>query len=154
MTAQDPLAVFSLTRIFSSSQRVTVFPRLRIALASPLDGQRVRFAPNYDTSQLTGTHPYTDDPMNHIHWKVTAHTGALYAKDFSPSKQSRLGMRTGVLSSPSRPRLRANEPFIRASSQSSRQSSTGHPSHDRYFGPVKPLSRIFTMLDALPIWIE
>ena len=91
VTVQDPLGVFSLTRIFSSLQRVTVFPRLlsfprlRIALTSPLDGQRVRYAPNVDTSQLTGTHPYDGEPMNRIHWKVSAHTGALYAKDFSPS---------------------------------------------------------------------
>jgi hypothetical protein len=53
--------------VFSSPQRVVVFPRLRIAPASPLDGQRVRFAPNYDTSQLMGTHPYAGDPLNHIH---------------------------------------------------------------------------------------
>ena len=91
LTVQDPIGVFSLTRIFSSSQHVTVFPRLlsfprlRIALTSPLDGQRVRYAPNVDTSQLTGTHPYDGEPMNRIHWKVTAHTGTLYAKDFSPS---------------------------------------------------------------------
>ena len=91
VTVQDPLGVFSLTRVFSSLQRVTVFPRLlsfprlRIALTSPLDGQRVRYAPNVDTSQLTGTHPYDGEPMNRIHWKVSAHTGALYAKDFSPS---------------------------------------------------------------------
>lgn len=91
VTVQDPLGLFSLTRIFSSLQRVTVFPRLlsfpqlRIALTSPLDGQRVRYAPNVDTSQLTGTHPYDGEPMNRIHWKVSAHTGALYAKDFSPS---------------------------------------------------------------------
>jgi hypothetical protein len=51
---------------------------------------------------------------------------------------------------PSRPRLRANGLPIRASSQSSRQSSTGRPPHSRYSGSVKPLSRIFTMLDALP----
>ena len=91
VTVQDPLGVFSLTRVFSSLQHVTVFPRLlsfprlRIALTSPLDGQRVRYAPNVDTSQLTGTHPYDGEPMNRIHWKVSAHTGALYAKDFSPS---------------------------------------------------------------------
>jgi uncharacterized protein (DUF58 family) len=91
VTVRDPLGVFSLTRILSSLQRVTVFPRLlsfprlRIALTSPLDGQRVRYAPNVDTSQLTGTHPYDGEPMNRIHWKVSAHTGALYAKDFSPS---------------------------------------------------------------------
>ena len=91
VTIQDPLGVFSLSRAFSSPQSVTVFPRLlsfprlRIALTSPLDGQRVRFAPNYDTSQLTGIHPYANDPMNRIHWKATAHSGALYAKDFSPS---------------------------------------------------------------------
>lgn len=123
VTIQDPLRVFSLSRIFSSAQRVTAFPqllsfpRLRIALTSPLDGQRVRFAPNYDTSQLTDTHPYANDPLNHIHWKVTAHTGAIYAKDFSPSRPSRLGMHTGVLLPPSRLRLRANRPPIRAPSR-------------------------------------
>ncbi len=92
VTVQDPLGMFSLSRVFdSSSQPVTVFPklmsfpRLRIALTSPLDGQRVRFAPNYDTSQLMGTHPYVNDPLNHIHWKMSAHSGALYAKEFSPS---------------------------------------------------------------------
>ncbi|MCX6096944.1 MAG: DUF58 domain-containing protein, partial [Caldiserica bacterium] len=91
VAVQDPLGVFSLSRVFSSPQRVIVFPRLlsfprlRITLTSPLDGQRVRFAPNYDTSQLMGIHPYANDPMNRIHWKATAHSGALYAKDFSPS---------------------------------------------------------------------
>jgi len=92
LTVQDPLGVFSLSRVFNTSfQSVTVFPklmsfpRLRIALTSPLDGQRVRFAPNYDTSQLAGTHPYVSDPLNRIHWKVSAHSGALYAKEFSPS---------------------------------------------------------------------
>lgn len=92
VTVQDSLGMFSLSRVFNaSSQPVTVFPklmsfpRLRIALTSPLDGQRVRFAPNYDTSQLAGTHPYVNDPLNHIHWKVSAHSGALYAKEFSPS---------------------------------------------------------------------
>lgn len=91
VTVQDPLGVFSLTRVLSSLQRVTVFPRLlsfprlRIALTSPLDGQRVRYAPNVDTSQLIGTHPYDGEPMNRIHWKVSAHTGVLHAKDFSPS---------------------------------------------------------------------
>jgi uncharacterized protein (DUF58 family) len=92
VTVQDPLGVFSLSRVFSSPQRVAVFPRLlsfprlRIALTSPLDGQRVRFAPNYDTSQLMGTHPYAGDPLNHIHWKVTARTGALYAKRLQPKQ--------------------------------------------------------------------
>jgi uncharacterized protein (DUF58 family) len=92
LTVQDPLGMFSLSRVFNaSSQPVTVFPklmsfpRLRIALTSPLDGQRVRFAPNYDTSQLAGTHPYVNDPLNRIHWKVSAHSGALVAKEFSPS---------------------------------------------------------------------
>jgi uncharacterized protein (DUF58 family) len=92
LTVQDPLGMFSLSRVFdASSQPVTVFPklmsfpRLRIALTSPLDGQRVRFAPNYDTSQLAGTHPYVNDPLNRIHWKVSAHSGALVAKEFSPS---------------------------------------------------------------------
>lgn len=91
VTVQDPFGVFSLTRVFAGSKsviafpRLLSFPRLRIALTSPLDGQRVRFAPNYDTSQLTGIHPYANDPMNRIHWKATAHSGTLYAKDFSPS---------------------------------------------------------------------
>ena len=62
----------------------------------------------------------------------------------------RLGMRTRVLSPPSRPRLRASGPPIRASLQSSRQFSARRPSQNRYFDSVKPLSRIFTMLDALP----
>ncbi|MCE5193322.1 DUF58 domain-containing protein [bacterium] len=91
VTVEDPFALFSLTRVFRGSEYVTAFPRLlslpklRIALTSPLDGQRVRFAPNYDTSQLTGVHAYANDSMNRIHWKATAHSGTLYAKDFSPS---------------------------------------------------------------------
>jgi uncharacterized protein (DUF58 family) len=91
VTVQDPLGVFSLSRVFSSPQRVTVFPRLlsfprlRIALTSPLDGQRVRFAPNYNTSQLTGTRPYADDPLNHIHWKIAAHTGHSMQKTSAPA---------------------------------------------------------------------
>jgi len=91
VTVQDPFGVFSLTRVFPGSEcviafpRLLSFPRLRIALTSPLDGQRVRFAPNHDTSQLMGIHAYANDPMNRIHWKATAHSGTLYVKDFSPS---------------------------------------------------------------------
>lgn len=91
VTVEDIFGVFSLSRVFPGSEYVTAFPRLlsfprlRIALTSPLDGQRVRFAPNYDTSQLTGIHAYANDPMNRIHWKASAHAATLYAKDFSPS---------------------------------------------------------------------
>lgn len=91
VTVEDIFGVFSLSRVFPGSDYVTAFPRLlsfprlRIALTSPLDGQRVRFAPNYDTSQLTGIHAYANDPMNRIHWKASAHAATLYAKDFSPS---------------------------------------------------------------------
>ena len=62
----------------------------------------------------------------------------------------RLGMRTRVLSPPSRPGLRVNRPPIRASSRSSRQCKARRASQNRYFGSVKLLSRIFTILDALP----
>jgi hypothetical protein len=58
-----------------------------------------------------------------------------YLTDLSPRWSARLG--------------RANGPPIRASSQSSRQSSTRCPFRNRHSGSVKPLIRFFTMLDAL-----
>jgi hypothetical protein len=72
-----------------------------------------------------------------------------YLTDLSPRWSARLGMRTGGFLPLSRPRLRANGPPIRASSQSSRQSSTRCPFRNRHSGSVKPLIRFFTMLDAL-----
>lgn len=88
---QDPLRIFHTERTFEASLTLTVVPRpiplstLHIALTSPIDGQRIRYAPNVDTSQLTGTHPYDGESMNRIHWKASAHTGTLVVKDFTPS---------------------------------------------------------------------
>jgi uncharacterized protein (DUF58 family) len=88
---QDPLRIFRIQHTVPSRLTLTVVPRpislatMHIALTSPLDGQRVRYAPNVDTSQLTGTHPYDGEPMNRIHWKMSAHTGTLVVKDFTPS---------------------------------------------------------------------
>jgi len=73
-------------------------------------------------------------------------------------QEFRRGVYTRV-SSP-RPNLRLNthEYVIRASSQSSRQFNARHPAWNRYSSSVKPLSRVFTMLDALPcdrkIWSQ
>lgn len=91
ITLQDPLRIFRIQHAIAPHLSLTVIPRalpltsLHIALTSPLDGQRVRYAPNVDTSQLTGIHPYDGEPMNRIHWKMSAHTGSLLVKDFTPS---------------------------------------------------------------------
>jgi len=91
ISLRDPLRIFCIQHTVSSQLTLTVVPRpislatMHIALTSPLDGQRVRYAPNVDTSQLTGTHPYDGEPMNRIHWKMSAHTGTLVVKDFTPS---------------------------------------------------------------------
>ncbi len=91
LTVTDPLRLFRLTRRLPPDEKLTVFPtvlpleKLRISLTSPLDGQRVKFAPNYDVSQLAGVRPYQSDPMNRIHWKMSAHRGELMVKEFSPS---------------------------------------------------------------------
>jgi uncharacterized protein (DUF58 family) len=91
LTLKDPLRVFHLQRRYPAGLVLTVVPRpvplerLHIALTSPLDGQRVRFAPNEDTSELTGVVPYASHPMSRIHWKMSAHTGQLCAKEFVPS---------------------------------------------------------------------
>jgi len=88
---QDPLRVFRIQYVVAPGLSLTVVPRpvslasMHIALTSPIDGQRVRYAPNVDTSQLTGTHAYDGEPMNRIHWKMTAHTGQVVVKDFTPS---------------------------------------------------------------------
>jgi uncharacterized protein (DUF58 family) len=91
VSLQDPLRIFHIQRLVASRLTLTVVPRplslpaMHIALTSPLDGQRVRYAPNVDTSQITGTHPYDGEPINRIHWKMSAHTGTLVVKDFTPS---------------------------------------------------------------------
>ncbi len=90
-TVTDPLRLFRLSRRLPPDEKLTVFPtvlpleKLRVSLTSPLDGQRVKFAPNYDVSQLAGVRPYESDPMNRIHWKMSAHRGELMVKEFSPS---------------------------------------------------------------------
>ncbi|MHB8070642.1 MAG: DUF58 domain-containing protein [Candidatus Cryosericum sp.] len=91
ITLQDPLHIFRIYHSMPPDLSLTIVPRpvslsaMHIALTSPIDGQRVRYAPNVDTSQLTGTHPYDGEPMNRIHWKMTAHTGTVVVKDFTPS---------------------------------------------------------------------
>jgi uncharacterized protein (DUF58 family) len=91
LTVTDPLRLFLLSRRLIAEEQLTVFPtvlpleKLRISLTSPLDGQRVKFAPNYDVSQLAGVRPYESDPMNRIHWKMSAHRGELMVKEFAPS---------------------------------------------------------------------
>lgn len=96
ITVSDPLRLFRMTRRLDPDQELTVFPtvlplgKLRIALTSPLDGQRVKFAPNYDVSQLAGVRPYESDPMNRIHWKISAHRGDLMVKEFAPSASKTL----------------------------------------------------------------
>ncbi|MHB8070644.1 MAG: DUF58 domain-containing protein [Candidatus Cryosericum sp.] len=91
LTVTDPLRLFRLSRRLPPDEKLTVFPtvlpleKLRVSLTSPLDGQRVKFAPNYDVSQLAGVRPYESDPMNRIHWKMSAHRGELMVKEFSPS---------------------------------------------------------------------
>jgi uncharacterized protein (DUF58 family) len=91
LTVTDPLRLFRLSSRLVADEKLTVFPtvlpleKLRISLTSPLDGQRVKFAPNYDVSQLAGVRPYESDPMNRIHWKMSAHRGELMVKEFAPS---------------------------------------------------------------------
>lgn len=91
LTVTDPLQLFKISNRIPADQQLTVFPtvlpleKLRISLTSPLDGQRVKFAPNYDVSQLAGVRPYQNDPMNHMHWKMSAHKGELMVKEFAPS---------------------------------------------------------------------
>ncbi len=91
LTVTDPLHLFKVSKRVPADQQLIVFPtvlpleKLRISLTSPLDGQRVKFAPNYDVSQLAGVRPYQSDPMNHIHWKMSAHKGELVVKEFAPS---------------------------------------------------------------------
>jgi uncharacterized protein (DUF58 family) len=91
LTVTDPLRLFRLSSRLMADEKLTVFPtvlpleKLRISLTSPLDGQRVKFAPNYDVSQLAGVRPYESDPMNRIHWKMSAHRGELMVKEFAPS---------------------------------------------------------------------
>ncbi|MCE5193327.1 MAG: DUF58 domain-containing protein [Candidatus Cryosericum sp.] len=91
LTVTDPLRLFNVSKRVPPGVQLTVFPpvlpleKLRISLTSPLDGQRVKFAPNYDVSQLAGVRPYQNDSMNRIHWKMSAHGGELMVKEFSPS---------------------------------------------------------------------
>jgi len=96
LTVTDPLRMFNVSKRVPPGVQLTVFPpvlpleKLRISLTSPLDGQRVKFAPNYDVSQLAGVRPYESDPMNRIHWKMSAHRGDLMVKEFSPSASKTL----------------------------------------------------------------
>jgi len=80
-------SLFRISRRLIADEKLTVSPleKLRISLTSPLDGQRVKFAPNYDVSQLAGVRSYESDPMNRIHWKMSTHRGELMVKEFTPS---------------------------------------------------------------------
>jgi len=90
LTVTDPLRMFNVSKRVPPGVQLTVFPpvlpleKLRISLTSPLDGQRVKFAPNYDVSQLAGVRPYQNDSMNRIHWKMSAHRRRTHGQGVLP----------------------------------------------------------------------
>ncbi|AKI97436.1 DUF58 domain-containing protein [Kosmotoga pacifica] len=86
---KDPLGFFRHWAVFSSPEEVLILPRLMefesfpLMLRELLTGSKSDFKLLEDPTHLKGIRRYASDPMNRIHWKISAKMRELYTKEFN-----------------------------------------------------------------------
>jgi len=86
---KDPLGFFKHWAVFSNPEEVLVLPRLMefetfpLMLRELLPGSKSDFQLLEDPTYLKGVRRYASDPMNRIHWKISAKMRELYTKEFN-----------------------------------------------------------------------
>ncbi|MCD6551539.1 DUF58 domain-containing protein [Thermotoga sp.] len=87
VTAEDPFMTFSMERVFEVEDEVIVFPKYapvefhKEVLKDLLPGRRSPQRLLEDNTMLKGLRDYNGEPMNRIHWKVSAKYGKLLVKE-------------------------------------------------------------------------
>lgn len=84
---EHPLGFFKHWAYYSAEQEILVLPKIMHLESFPsrlrelLPGTRSDFKLLEDTTQIKGVREYSNDPLNRIHWKISAKLGALYVKE-------------------------------------------------------------------------
>lgn len=84
---EHPLGFFKHWATYSNDQEILVLPKIMYLESFPsrlrelLPGSRSDFKLLEDSTQIRGVHEYTKEPLNRIHWKISAKLGSLYVKE-------------------------------------------------------------------------
>src|SRR5205807_1005094 len=93
----DPFDLAPVAREFVPEADLLVMPEPRIGIPAEVR-RRLPFgtpAPTQrmfeDRERFAGVRPYEPgDPLNRVHWKLSAHTGMLHTKLFEPTRSARV----------------------------------------------------------------
>lgn len=84
---EHPLGLFKIWAVYSVDQQVLILPRimrierLPVRLRDLLPGKRSDFRLLEDRNEILGVQEYSSQPINRIHWKISAKLGKLYVKE-------------------------------------------------------------------------
>lgn len=84
---EHPLGFFKHWAHYAAEQQILVLPKIMYLESFPsrlrelLPGTRSDFKLLEDTTQTKGVREYSNEPLNKIHWKISAKLGKLYVKE-------------------------------------------------------------------------
>jgi uncharacterized protein (DUF58 family) len=91
----DPFELAPVRRELGASRPLLVIPRVRgrgrvaIARSLPFGSPAAAAHLFEDREHMAGVRPYEPgDPMHHVHWRASAHAGALQTKRFQPTRSA------------------------------------------------------------------
>src|SRR5262249_40087230 len=87
LEAGDLFGLHRRFRVLAEPKFVLVYPRIvplvgyELASRRPIGDVRIQHRLYEDPTRIAGVRPYQQgDPLNRVHWRVTARTGALHSK--------------------------------------------------------------------------
>jgi len=85
---EHPLGFFRHWAYYHADQEILVLPKIMHLESFPsrlrelLPGSKSDFKLLEDTTQVKGVREYSSEPLNRVHWKISAKLGSLYVKEF------------------------------------------------------------------------
>ncbi|MEJ5229607.1 MAG: DUF58 domain-containing protein [Pseudothermotoga sp.] len=85
---EHPLGFFKHWAYYCADQEILVLPKIMHLESFPsrlrelLPGSKSDFKLLEDTTQVKGVREYSSEPLNRVHWKISAKLGSLYVKEF------------------------------------------------------------------------
>ncbi len=85
---EHPLGFFKHWAYYHADQEILVLPKIMHLESFPsrlrelLPGSKSDFKLLEDTTQVKGVREYSSEPLNRVHWKISAKLGSLYVKEF------------------------------------------------------------------------
>lgn len=84
---EHPLGFFKHWATYSKEQEIFILPKIMHLESFPsrlrelLPGNRSDFKLLEDSTHIKGVREYTNEPLNRVHWKISAKLGSLYVKE-------------------------------------------------------------------------